>query len=343
MLRWESGRSSPRPLALARLRELEEEASTASATTRQRPTPKVPAAAPPLDFAGDPDAVSAVAEAWRLAYGHQFNPAFASEISRIDQLPHQRIAVYEHMLPQEMRTLFRLSFRIVTGSDARAGNPFCGPGSDLVIVSLDTLVGERLFDRLCSADTPAFDLVVFDEAHKLSASTENRRTRKTLRYQLAEALAGCAAPGGDFAGLPWSSRHLLLLTATPHMGKDSPYHHLWRLLNPHVFTTSEACRRFPARDRCRYFIRRTKEEMLDLAGKPLYRQRFCDTVRTWWRQNVDREATADSMLEAVLPEKAELAALPERYGWSAAPPPAGGKLFRQARSATMRCCGPRRR
>ena len=325
VLRWESGQSRPRRLALTRLRELEEEASAESASRHIRPAPQV-RTAPPLDFAGDPDAVSAVAEAWRLAYGHQFNPAFASEISRIDPLPHQRIAVYEHMLPQEplrflladdagagktimtgltvremlsrgrirrvlvvppaglvgnwkreMRTLFRLSFRIVTGSDARAGNPFRGPGSDLVIVSLDTLVGERLFARLCGADTPAYDLVVFDEAHKLSASTENRRTRKTLRYQLAEALAGCAAPDGDFAGLPWSSRHVLLLTATPHMGKDSPYHHLWRLLNPHVFTTSEAYRRFPARDRCRYFIRRTKEEMLDLAGKPLYRQRFCDT------------------------------------------------------------------
>lgn len=323
--RWESGQSKPRRLALTRLRELEEEASIASASRHVPQTPQV-RAAPPLDFAGDPDAVSAVAEAWRLAYGHQFNPAFASEISRIHPLPHQRIAVYEHMLPQEplrflladdagagktimtgltvremlsrgrirrvlvvppaglvgnwereMRALFRLQFRIVTGSDARVGNPFRGPDSDLAIISLDTLVGERLFAKLCSAETPAYDLVVFDEAHKLSASTENRRTRKTRRYQLAEALAGCGDPDGDFGGLPWSSRHLLLLTATPHMGKDSPYHHLWRLLDPHVFTTSEAYRRFPAADRCRHFIRRTKEEMLDLAGKPLYRRRSCDT------------------------------------------------------------------
>jgi len=325
VLRWESGQSKPRRLALTRLRELKEEASAVLASSQPPPASQV-RPAPPLDFAGDPDAVSAVAEAWRLAYGHQFNPAFASEISRIHPLPHQRIAVYEHMLPQEplrflladdagagktimtgltiremlsrgrirrvlvvppaglvgnwereMRTLFRLSFRIVTGSDARAGNPFVGPDSDLVIVSVDTLVGERLFARLCRAATPAYDLVVFDEAHKLSASTDNRRTRKTRRYQLAEALAGCAGPDGDFTGLRWSSRHLLLLTATPHMGKDSPYHHLWRLLDPHVFSTSEAFRRFPAQDRCRHFIRRTKEEMLDLLGKPLYRQRFCDT------------------------------------------------------------------
>ena len=48
----------------------------------------MPSAAPPaLDFAGNPDAVSAVAEAHRLAFGHQFNPTFASEISRIDPLP----------------------------------------------------------------------------------------------------------------------------------------------------------------------------------------------------------------------------------------------------------------
>ena len=325
VLRWESGQSTPRRLALARLRELEEEASSASAL-RQRP-PEAPGnAAPPLDFAGDPDAVSAVAEAWRLAYGHQFNPTFASEISRIHPLPHQRIAVYEHMLRQEplrflladdagagktimtgltvremlsrgrvrrvlvvppaglvgnwqreMNTLFRLPFRIVTGSDAHAGNPFRGPGSELVIVSLDTLVGRRLFARLCSADTQSYDLAVFDEAHKLSAYTDSRGTRKTRRYRLAEALAGCANAEGDFGGLPWSSRHLLLLTATPHMGKDSPWHHLWRLLDPQVFTTSEACRRFPASDRSRYFIRRTKEEMFNLAGEPLYRQRFCDT------------------------------------------------------------------
>ena len=283
-------------------------------------------AAPTLDFAANPDAVLAVAEAHRLAFGHQFNPAFASEISRIDPLPHQRIAVYEHILAQEpvrflladdagagktimtglavremlsrgrirrvlivppaglvgnwereLRTLFRLSFRILSGADARAGNPFCGAGGDLVIVSLDTLAGEGVFNRLRSADTPAYDLVVFDEAHKLAAATENHRTRKTRRYRLAEALAGCAAPDGEYGGLRWCARHLLLLTATPHMGKDSPYHHLWRLLDPLVFATGEACRRFPQQDRGRHFIRRTKEEMVGLDGQPLYRQRFCDT------------------------------------------------------------------
>ena len=60
-----------------------------------------PGVFPPLDFAGGADAVRAVAEALHLAYGHQSNPAFASETARIDPLPHQRIAVYERMLRQD--------------------------------------------------------------------------------------------------------------------------------------------------------------------------------------------------------------------------------------------------
>ncbi len=341
------------------------------------PAPSTP---PPLDFAGDPAALSAVAEALRLAHGHQFNPAFASETARIDPLPHQRIAVYERMLRQdplrflladdagagktimtglyvremlargrirrvlvvppaglvgnwerELRTLFRLQFRIVSGADARAGNPFRGTGSDLVIVSLDTLAGGQAFGALREAGVPAYDLVVFDEAHKLAAVTENHRVRKTRRYKLAETLAGGGVSVGRgasagrsasvgwgvsagqnvstsrsaspdrgvsadhtapanrtastnrtasadrFAGLGWSARHLLLLTATPHMGRDSPWHHLWRLLDPRIFSTGEALRRFPQPERVRHFIRRTKEEMVGLDGRPLYRQRACDT------------------------------------------------------------------
>ena len=101
--------------------------------------------------------------------------------------------------------LFRLNFRIISGTDTRAGNPFRGPGSDLVIVSLDTPVGERTFDALRETDLPPYDLVVFDEAHKLSAAVESHRIRKTQRYGLAEALAGCADPSGRFAGLGWAA------------------------------------------------------------------------------------------------------------------------------------------
>ena len=66
---------------------------------------------------------------------------------------------------RELRMLFSLPFRIVRGADARGGNPFAGPESGRVIVSVDTLVGERTFGRLREAAAP-YDLVVFDEAHQ---------------------------------------------------------------------------------------------------------------------------------------------------------------------------------
>lgn len=107
--------------------------------------------------------------------------------------------------------------------------PDVGPESDLIIVSIDTLAGERMFTRLREAATEPYDLVVFDEAHKLSANREpDFRVRKTDRYRLAEALAGAGADSDRWA-LHWSAQHLLLLSATPHMGKDYPYYFLWRL------------------------------------------------------------------------------------------------------------------
>ncbi len=54
----------------------------------------------PLDFTAPPEVVRVLAEGERLSFGHMFNPVFATEISQIDPLPHQRIAVYEHMLRQ---------------------------------------------------------------------------------------------------------------------------------------------------------------------------------------------------------------------------------------------------
>ena len=331
--RWETGQSRPRPLAITRLLEMEADHTRQAALSheKQYPSHSFPGApdstlAPPtLDFNGDPDRLYLFAECLRLTHGYQFNPAFASEISRIDPLPHQRIAVYEHMLNQdplrflladdagagktimtglylremlmrgrirrvlvvppaglvgnwerELRSLFRLQFRIVSGPDARSRNPFAGTGSDLAIVSLDTIRGETAFRALADSGTRPYDLVVFDEAHKLSASSNRGRVQKTQRYKLAEVLAGCPAVP-EYSELSWSARHLLLLTATPHMGKDSPYHHLWRLLDHQVFGAEEAFRRFPRKARSRHFIRRTKEEMVDFQGRPIFRERHCDT------------------------------------------------------------------
>ena len=177
-----------------------------------------------------------------------------------------------------MRNLFRMQFRVVSGPDARSGNPFAGPDSDLAIVSLDTLAGERMFTRLGDSTTEPYDLVVFDEAHKLSASRQpDFRVRKTSRYYLAEAIAGADADDERWA-LPWSAQHLLLLTATPHMGRDFPYYSLWRLLLPDALSTEQAFNKFPNESRHRHFIRRTKEEMVHFDGSPLYPERRCDTL-----------------------------------------------------------------
>ena len=96
-------------------------------------------------------------------------------------------------------------------------------------------------------DVAPYDLAIFDEAHKLSARLEDGFTlRRTDRYKLAEALAGVHSVDPDYR-LPWSCRHLLLLTATPHMGKDFPYYCLWRLLEPEVLSTKEAFDAYPPR------------------------------------------------------------------------------------------------
>lgn len=69
---------------------------------------------PVIDFATDPEIVWVVAEGERLTYGHLFNPTFATETSLIEPLPHQRIAVYEHLLKQTR-------LRFLLADDAGAG------------------------------------------------------------------------------------------------------------------------------------------------------------------------------------------------------------------------------
>ncbi|MGD9727657.1 MAG: helicase-related protein, partial [Nitrospiraceae bacterium] len=321
--RWENGQTKPSQLSWNQLNQLEETAAEEHAvymSQKEKPTPL-------LDFTAQPEIVKVLAEGERLSFGHLVNPAFATEISSIDPLPHQRIAVYDHMLKQprlrflladdagagktimtglyiremlsrrllqrtlvvtpaglvgnwrrEFLTLFNLPFRIVTGRDARHENPFIGEQSDRLIVSVDTLASDRVFARLQEANVAPYELVVFDEAHKLAADRgPDFRVRKTDRYFLAEVLAGIRTSSQSWH-LGWTAHHLLLLTATPHMGKDYPYYALWRLLEPDVLATPEAFAEYPPEQRRLHFIRRTKEEMVHLDGRPLYPKRISDTL-----------------------------------------------------------------
>jgi len=321
--RWEKGRVEPQPMFWQRFLEATGGGPAVAGAARKVAVPEA------VDFMGDGLAVRAMVEGERLAFGHLANPAFATEISRIDPLPHQRLAVYDHMLNQprlrflladdagagktimtglyiremlarrlirrilvvppaglvgnwqsEMRDLFGLDFAVVVGADLSSPtlNPFStGPNADRVICSVDTLDREKGFSRLRENGVLPYDLVVFDEAHKLSARQDADLTvRRSARYELAEALAGVSNRKPEW-NLGWSARHLLLLTATPHMGKDYPFFALWKLLDPQTFSTIGAFQAMPRESRERFFIRRTKEEMVTFEGKPLYPKRNTDT------------------------------------------------------------------
>jgi superfamily II DNA/RNA helicase/transcriptional regulator with XRE-family HTH domain len=310
--RWEKGRNSPQPDRLARLRELHSEYLEGELTPAEESI--IRESIPQLDFEGDPEAIKLVVDSYRLRNGHLFNKAYGLELSRVVPLPHQRIAVYENLISQsplrflladdagagktimaglyilemlnrgrikrvliccpaglvynwqrELRFFFELNFTILRGIDYRDRDPLSDPDLAFVIMSVDTAATPTIRERLAAGGSQAFDLVVFDEAHKLSWSDPNRRDSKTLRYQLAEALS---------RRIP----NLLLLTATPHMGKGFPYFALWRLLDHAIFSTPEAIRSLPDEKRDRYFLRRLKEEMITYDGQPIYKPRLTQTI-----------------------------------------------------------------
>lgn len=310
--RWERGHNAPQPDRLTRIRELyaehlEQERNSGDARGLRE-------SAPQLDFEGDPESIKLVVDSFRLRNGHLFNKAYGLELSRVVPLPHQRIAVYEHLISQsplrflladdagagktimaglyilemlnrgrikrvliccpaglvfnwqrELRFFFELNFTILRSYDLRDRDPLADTDAPLFIMSVDTAAISAVRESLVNRNAPAFDLVVFDEAHKLSWSDPNRRDSKTLRYQLAESLS---------RRVP----NLLLLTATPHMGKGFPYFALWRLLDSAVFSTPEAVESLPEEKRGPHFLRRLKEEMVTYDGQPIYKPRLTQTI-----------------------------------------------------------------
>ena len=267
----------------------------------------------PSAFKADANQVRLVAEAHRLRHAYLFNPIFATETSLIDPLPHQFIAVYDHLLKhfplrflladdagagktimtglyiqelllrrqvervlivppaglignweRELRVCFRLRFRILSSADAAYADPFIDSQNNLAIVSLDTLRQERMQE--CLFEAPPYDLIVFDEAHKLSARFNPDGTPdKSKRYELAEQIA---AQGNS----------LLLLTATPHMGKNDAYYFLWRLLSPDLLSAQKAFDRLPDAEKSKHLLRRMKEEMITFDEKLIYPPRMSHTI-----------------------------------------------------------------
>ena len=160
---------------------------------------------------------------------------------------------------QELNEVFNLDFEVF-GSEGdvtdRKSNAFAK--HDRLIASIDTLKRRPRVRRLL--DAPRWDLVVFDEAHHLTAHRLGRRVRKTLNYKLAEALKD-------------HTRDLLLLTATPHQGDHFRFWMLVQLMNPTLFRTPEDM--VDHRHRLNSVVfRRTKADACKPDGSPLFARRW---------------------------------------------------------------------
>jgi len=120
-------------------------------------------------------------------------------------------------------------------------------------------------DVLPSIAASRFDIIVVDEAHKMSATRWGDKLDKTERYQLGEALSK-------------NTEHLLFLTATPHKGDPENFRLFLDLLEPGFFATNEMLQESIRNKDNPLFIRRVKEDLKDFEGKPLFLPRHVSTM-----------------------------------------------------------------
>lgn len=253
-----------------------------------------------------------VTEAYRINLAHLFDPMMAVHTSNVEPLPHQITAVYESMLPRqplrfvladdpgagktimaglfirellmradarrvlivapgslveqwqdEMYEKFGLSFTIFSREqvgELRSGNPF--EDIDLMVARVDQLSrSEELQEKLRLSH---WDLVVVDEAHKLSASYSGKKISKTKRFLLGELLGSI-------------TRHFLLMTATPHNGKEEEFQLFLSLLDSDRFYGKfrDGAHKVDVSDLMRRMI---KEDLRKFDGTPLFPERRANTV-----------------------------------------------------------------
>lgn len=268
----------------------------------------------PWSFDGDGALFRLVAEAHRIRLAHLFDPVLAVHTSLVDPLPHQITAVYEAMLPRqplrflladdpgagktimagllikeliargdlkrclivcpgslveqwqdELSNKFHLPFEILTNDKleaARTGNWFLE--NDLAIARLDKLSRNEDVQQKLSAPDCRYDLIVCDEAHKLSATFFGGEVKFTKRYRLGQLLSGL-------------TRHFLLMTATPHNGKEEDFQLFLALLDGDRFEGKfrDGVHQVEVSDLMRRMV---KENLLKFDGKPLFPERIAYTV-----------------------------------------------------------------
>ncbi len=268
----------------------------------------------PWSLDGDGRLFRLVSEAHRIRLAHLFDPVLAVHTSLVDPLPHQITAVYEEMLPRqplrflladdpgagktimagllikelmtrgdlqrclvvcpgslaeqwqdELYRRFNLPFEILTNDKleaARTGNWFLE--NNLVIARLDKLSRDLDVQAKLQAPDAGWDLVVCDEAHKMSASFFGGEVKYTKRYQLGQKLSTL-------------TRHFLLMTATPHNGKEEDFQLFLALIDGDRFEG-----RFRdgvhASDVSDLMRRMVKESLLKFDSTPLFPLREAKTV-----------------------------------------------------------------
>jgi superfamily II DNA or RNA helicase len=263
-------------------------------------------------FDGDGSLFRLVSEARRIRLAHLFDPMLAVHLSVLEPLPHQIEAVYGEMLPRqplrflladdpgagktimaglyikelilradlarclivapgslvaqwqdELAEKFGLHFDILTRElieSTHSANPFVE--RSLLIARLDHLSrNEDLHPRLAEAD---WDLVVVDEAHRMSAHYFGTELKETKRYRLGVLLGSV-------------SRNFLLMTATPHAGKEEDFQLFMALLDADRFEGRyrDGVHTADVSDLMRRMI---KEKLLRFDGRPLFPERLAYTV-----------------------------------------------------------------
>jgi superfamily II DNA or RNA helicase len=128
-----------------------------------------------------------------------------------------------------------------------------------IITSLDLAKREEVLNEL---ERVAWDVIVFDEAHKLSVTKYGNKIERSLRFRLAQALYD-------------KTDSILLLTATPHRGDPFAFYTLLTLIDPYIFENEN---KIASEKLNTIMIRRGKDGIVNAEGKPVFRPREVVTI-----------------------------------------------------------------
>jgi len=169
---------------------------------------------------------------------------------------------------REMKERFQASFVIVDRARFHSSwGENVWEETDRCITSIDFVKQDDVRSTLAST---TWDLVIVDEAHKMSAyayeSKAGVKVDKTKRYQVGEVLSRCA-------------NHLLFLTATPHRGDEENFRLFLDLLRPGFFAQTELLRESVESQDNPIFVRRLKEDMRRFDGRKIFPPRHVQFVK----------------------------------------------------------------